>query len=211
MAFQIVDILTNLGTATVNFLPNLLMAIILLFIGLVVGKIVGRVVKEVLDKIRIDYYVTETHKPAISLSGLFALTIRWWIYVAFIAAALSREVLGLPVLAEWVRDITLFIPNVIGAAIIMVVGYVLAEYIKAQLKKTDSLYANVVSKVLFFLILYVTIALALDSLRVSTVLINNILLVIIASVGLGVAIAMGLGLKDAISDLSKRYVKKMKV
>jgi len=66
------------------FLPNLIAAIILLIIGLVVGKIVGRVVKEILVRIKLDYYVTETHRPPVSLANLFSVVSRWWIYLAFL-------------------------------------------------------------------------------------------------------------------------------
>lgn len=207
----LVDILANLTAGAVNFLPSLVSAVILLVIGLVVGKIVGRVVKEVLERVRLDYYVSETHKPAISLSTLFAVIARWWIYLAFIAAALSNQVLGIASLALWIAEVQAFIPRIIGAAVILVVGYVLAEYIRSHIKKGPTLYGALVGKVLFFFVLYVSVALALPILGISSALISNILLVIIASVGLGVAIALGLGLKDAVSDVSRRYVRKVRI
>jgi hypothetical protein len=175
---QLVNILASLTDSAVAFIPNLVSAIILLAIGLVLGKVFGRVVKEVLDKAKLDYYVTETQKPSISLSGLFALVIRWWIYLAFITAALSKDVLGIPELASWIGGVTDFVPNIIGAAIIVVVGYILAEFIRAQMKKTGKIYASVVSKILFFFIIYVSIAIALPILGISAVLVNNILIVI---------------------------------
>src|SRR3989344_559439 len=101
----LVDILGTLTSNAVAFLPGLVGAIILLVIGLVVGKIIGRVVKEVLERVRLDYYVSETHKPAISLSSLFAVIARWWIYLAFIAAALSSQVLGIASLALWISEV----------------------------------------------------------------------------------------------------------
>lgn len=207
----LVDILAGLAANAVNFVPQLISAVILLLIGLVVGKIVGRVIKELLDRVKLDYYVSETHKPAISLSNLFAVIARWWIYLAFITAALSNEVLGIASLALWIAEVQAFIPRVIGAAVILVVGYVLAEYIRGHIKKGPTLYGALVGKVLFFFVIYVSVALALPILGISSALISNILLVIIASVGLGMAIALGLGLKDAVADVSKRYVRKMKV
>jgi hypothetical protein len=205
------DVLATLTANAVDFLPNLVSAIILLVIGLVVGKVVGRIVKEVLDKLKVDYYVSETHKPIVQISGLFSVVARWWIYLAFIAAALSREVLGITQLAIWISEINAFIPRIIGASLILVVGYALGEYIKGHIKNTKNLWGIMVAKVLFFFIVYVSIALALPVLGISSTLVNNILLVIIGSVGLGVAIALGLGLKDAVSDVSKKYVKNLNV
>jgi hypothetical protein len=207
----LVDILASLTSGAVGFIPALVSAVILLVIGLVVGKIVGRVIKELLERVKLDYYVSETHKPAISLSGLFSVIARWWIYLAFISAALSTQVLGIPSLALWIAEVQAFIPRIIGAAVILVVGYVLAEYIRGHINKGPTLYGTLVGKVLFFFVLYVSVALALPILGISSALIGNILLVIIGAVGLGVAIALGLGLKDAVSDVSKRYVKKMKI
>ena len=208
---QLVGILANLTDAVAAFIPNLISAIVLLAIGLVLGKVFGRIVKEVLEKIKLDYYVTETEKPSISISGLFSMVTRWWIYLAFITAALSKEVLGIPELASWVGNVTNFVPNIIGAAIVVVVGYILSEFMRGQLKKTGKIYASIVAKILFFFVMYVSIAIALQILGLSTVLVNSILLVIVASFGLGVAIALGLGLKDAVTDISKRWVKKVKI
>ncbi|MEM7819452.1 MAG: hypothetical protein QXD48_01345 [Candidatus Aenigmatarchaeota archaeon] len=207
----LIDILGNLLVATAEFLPNLISAIILLVIGLVVGKIVGRAVKEVLERLKVDYYVHETKKPIVNISNLFAVITRWWIYLAFISAALSREVLGITSLAIWMSEINAFIPRVVGAALIMVAGYILGEYIKEHFKSTDRAYAALVGKITFFFIIYVAIALALPILGISATLVNNILLIIVASLGLGLAIALGLGMKDAVSDISRRWVKKIKI
>ncbi|MFC2143572.1 hypothetical protein ACFLQN_04190 [Candidatus Aenigmatarchaeota archaeon] len=209
MAGSIVEILQMLSVQTAAFVPNLIGAIILLVIGLVVGKILGRVIKEILTRVRLDYYVTEKEKPVISISGIFSLITRWWIYLAFIAAAV--ETLGITALTMWVTRTVNFIPNIIGATVILVAGYLLAEYIKVHMNKLKSIHAALVGKVLFFFIIYVAIAIALPILGISATLVNNILLVIIGSIGLGMAIAIGLGGKDAVSDISKRWVKKVKI
>lgn len=202
-------VLSTLTTQTLTFIPNVIAATILLVIGLVLGKVISRIVYEVLDRVRLDFYITETHKPAVSVEGLFATITRWWVYVAFITAAVG--VLQISELTQVLRSVLAFIPNIIGAAIIMVVGYVLAEYIRGHIGAQGKLYAILTGKILFFFVLYVSIALALPVLGVSATLVNNILLVIVASVGLGIAIALGLGLKDAVSDISRRWVKKVRV
>jgi len=202
-------VLSNLTTQTFNFIPNLVAGTILLVIGLVLGKVIGRVVYELLDRVRLDFYITESHKPVVSVEGLFAAITRWWIYLGFITAAVG--VLQISELTQWSRTILGFIPNIIGAALVMVVGYVLAEYIRGHIGAPGKLYAILTGKVLFFFVLYVSIALALPILGISATLVNSVLLVIIGSVGLGVAIALGLGLRDAVSDISRRWVKKVKV
>ncbi len=206
---QIGNALTAMTIKFWDFVPGLIGAVILLVIGLVVGKVVGRVVKEVLDKAKIDYYVHETKKPVYSLPTLFSLVVRWWIYLAFIAAAVA--VLQISELVTWTAQIRDIIPGIIGASIVLVVGFVIAEYIRGQMKKMNKLYAEVVGKVLLFFIMYVALATALPILGVTAPLVNNILLIIIGSIGVGVAIALGLGLKGAVDDVARRYVKKLRV
>lgn len=209
MVFELVDILATLSTQTALFLPNLVMAVILLVIGLVLGKVIGKVIGGIMDKVKVDYYITEKKKPVISISGLMSLITRWWIYIVFISLAVNS--LGIMELIDWTTRITAFVPNVVGAALIMAAGYVLGEYIKIQLKKTETANGIIVAKLLFFFIVYVAVALALPVLGVSATLVNNILLVIIGAVGFGVALALGLGMKDAVADVSRRYAKKIKV
>lgn len=201
-------VLTNIVDSAVSFLPNLFFAVILLVIGLVVGKIVGRIVKEVLIKARVDYYVHETHKPSVSLADLFSVIARWWIYLAFIAAALSQDVLGLPALASWVASIEAFIPSIVGAAVIVVVGYIVGEWIKSQLAKTKRGYSALTGKILFFFILYVAVALALPVLGISAALVNNIMLTIIISVGAAFALSVGLGGREVVGSILKRWARK---
>mgnify|MGYP001582299251 FL=1 len=206
---QIGAALTDLATSTVTYIPNLVGGIILLVIGLVIGKVVGRVVKEVLDKTKVDYYVHETKKPVYSLSALFSLVVRWWIYLAFIAASVA--VLKIPELVTWTAQIRDIIPGIIGASIVVVVAFVIAEYIRGQLRKLNKFYAEIVGKVLLFFIMYVALATALPILGVTAPLVNNILLIIIASIGLGTAIALGLGLKGAVDEVARKYVKRLRV
>lgn len=211
MAIELTTKLMELVSATAAFLPNLVMAIILLVIGLVVGKIVGRVVKEVLVRIRLDYYVTEERKPPISLANIFAIITRWWIYLTFIALALSESILGIPVVAQWVASVYMFIPGIIGATIIVIVGYIIGEYIKTQMTKADRPYSQLTGKILFFFILYVAIAIALPILGIKEHIVSNILLAIIVAVSLAFAIAFGLGARDTVGAIARKWAKRAKL
>ncbi|MFH1420946.1 MAG: hypothetical protein ABIG30_03185 [Candidatus Aenigmatarchaeota archaeon] len=208
---DLIAVLGGLGDAAVAYVPNIISAVILLVIGLIIGKIVGRVVREVLTRVNLDYFVTEQKKPVVSLTNLFTVIVRWWIYLGFVTAAVSKEVLGITALATWMTQITNFIPSIIGASAIIVVGYVLAEYIKMHLKSTNQLWAHVTGKIIFFFVLYVAIAIALPVLGIPATLVSNILLVIIASIGVGMAIALGLGLRNTVDMLAKKYASKWKV
>ena len=210
MEVTIAYILERFFITAINYIPNVLGAIILLVIGLILGKAIGWFTKECLVRLKIDDYLPLKKRKMTSVSEIFSLIIKWWIYLAFLAAAFSDQVLGIKPISLWVESIVRFIPNIIGAALIIIVGYLLGEFISTEIKKSETFYSSLVSKIIFFFVMYVSIALALPVLGISADLVNNILLIIIGSIGLGLAIAIGLGLKGPIEEIAREYLKKKK-
>lgn len=201
-------LLVGLWSGFINSLPGLIAAIVTLIIGLIIGKVVGRIVKEIFIRLKVDEFVLEGEKLTFRFSDIFSLISRWWIYLVFIKAA--AEFIGIAAVIAFVGDIVAFIPGLIKGALIVIVGYVLAEYIKDKIISKKTIYGSIVGKVVFFLLLYISIALALPLLGIDATIVNWILLVLIASVGLGMAIAIGLGLKDVVAQNAKQYMKKSK-
>ncbi|MBU3904596.1 MAG: hypothetical protein KJ906_00400 [Nanoarchaeota archaeon] len=199
------DMLITLSNNFVDRIPGLVLAIVTLIIGLIVGKIVGKIVKELLNRLKVDEYVLEGEKMTFKFSDIFPVIARWWIYLVFIQQA--AMFLGVLAITEFVNTILLFLPSLIGAALIIIIGYALAEYIKDKMISKKTFYGSIVGKIVFFLLLYISVAMALEFLNVDTLLINAILLISIASLGLGIAIATGLGLKDIVATEAKKYIK----
>jgi len=202
---------TVLMTIWINFiasLPGLIAAIITLIIGLVVGKVVGRVVKELFTRLKVDDYVLEEEKHLFKFSMVASLIARWWIYLVFIQQA--AVFIGVTAISNFVNSIIGFLPGLIEAAVIVIVGATIAEYIKDKLVTKKTFYGAIVGKLIFFLLVYVSVALALPFIGIDTMLINWILLIIIGSVGLGMSIAIGLGMKDVVATVAQDYVGKAK-
>jgi len=193
--------LVTLGQDTINFLPNLLGALLLLLIGYVVGKIVGAIIKKLCEGLKVDRYLKTKGRK---ISDLFRIASEWIIYLVFIQSAV--QYLGIIALAMFVNEIIYFIPKAVGAAVIIIVGYILGTFLENEIKKNGDRYGSIVGKIVNFFVLYVSVALALPFLGVNAELVNNILLIIIGSIGLGVAIAIGLGLKDIVAKEANKYI-----
>ena len=196
--------LAQIWASTFNILPNVIAAIILLLVGWVLGKVMGKVVKEILRKLRLDRYFK--FGEAFKVSEIFSIAMAWIIYLVFIKAAVGT--LGIVALDEFVGTVLAFIPKILGAMIIILVGYVIAEYVQREVTKTKTEYSRTIGKVIFFFTLVISIAIALPFLQIDTTLINGIILILVASIGLGLAIAIGLGMKDTVKEMSKKYAKK---
>jgi hypothetical protein len=201
----IADVLNTFLISLVNFLPNLLGALVLLLIGWVVGSVVGRIVKEVIKRLKIDDLILKTKKPLFKISSIFSVIFSWAIYILFIQAAVG--ILGVPVIVDALGEILAFIPGLAKAIIVGIAGYAIAEYVRNNVEKSKITYSKLFANILFFLIIYITIATALPLVGIDATLINAVLLILVASFGIGMAIAIGLGMKDTVAKIAKKKFK----
>ncbi len=199
------SIIANLWYSFLGFVPNLVGALILLIIGYIVGKVSGIIVREILVRVGVDKYLKKEEHLKFKASSVFDVITRWLLYIIFIKAA--TDILGITSLSEIMRELIYFIPGAVGAAIIIIVAYGVGLYIKDEILSKKTVYSEVVGKTIFFLILYLGIAVALPLVGINPTIINNLLLVIVGALGLGIAIAIGLGLKDVVRDIAKDYAK----
>jgi uncharacterized membrane protein len=199
----ILETLSQLGIDAAVFAPKIAVAVVLLLIGWIVGWVVSVVSRKVLDLVKIDSYVQHDGKNHFLLSKIIPIPLVWFVYLAFVQAAV--QALGIASLVEVVGTIMNFIPGLVGAILVIVAGYAIGEYIRRQIEAVKVMYSDIVGRGVFFLTLYIAVATALPLVQIDATLINNILLVIIGSVGAGFAIAIGLGLKDEVASVAKTY------
>jgi len=199
-------ILSNVYNSFLALVPGMVFAAITLVIGYVIGRVFGTVVERVSEKLGIDKLLKGVGAlAALKLSLLFGALTKWTIYIVFIVQAIN--LLGVQQISAIMNTLLTFIPGIVAAVVILLASYVIAAYVQRILGTRD-IYTDILGKVLFFLIIFVGIAAALPLVNLPTKLIDNVLLVIIASVGGGLALAIGLGLRDTVDQLAKDYIRK---
>jgi phage shock protein PspC (stress-responsive transcriptional regulator) len=197
-----------LFTSFLSFLPKIVSALIILLIGWFLGYFIGSLIKKILEKVKLDEHLVK-RKSSISISGIISTIIKWSIYLAFIWVAV--DVVEISALSELMRSIVLeFLPGIIWGIVILIAGYAIADYIRVSIERSKIFYSDLISKIVFWLIIYISLGLALPKFGIDPTLVNNILLILIACIGVGIAIALGLGLKDVIREEAKKYLKKIK-
>lgn len=192
--------------ATRQYLPSVFFATILLVIGYIIGRIVYALVQRVFEHTQVDEYFEEQGHLELELTNLFAELGKWIVYFAFLSAATS--VLGIPALSDMVNRLVSFLPGVIGAVAVFLAGYGIAIYTKDQVVGSETIYADLVGKTIFFFVLYIAVSTALPLAGIQAGLLNNILLILVASVGLAFAIAAGWGLKDVFQEEAEHWIEK---
>ncbi len=204
------DALTEFWTAIVEWAGKIITVAILLIVGVIAGKVTGGIVERASRKILEK--TTSGHESETDFPGskpkesakLIGATVRWFVYLFFILAAVNA--LEFTALTEGLTSLWLWIPNLIAFVIILVIGFVIANFVGKWLDKElkKQKYENskilvTVSKVIVYLTFF---SIAITQLGVG----KDIIPILVAAfswsiaVGIGAAIAIGLGfaLKDIL-------------
>jgi uncharacterized protein (DUF697 family) len=198
--------LASVWESAQSFIGPAIAATIVLVIGFILGRVLGRIVKEILVRTNVDKYIAEEEHLNIKPSHIGSVITRWAVYLVFIRQA--AILLGVKAIEEFVASAYTFILGIVAAVVTILIGYGLAIYLKDRIITSRTIYADITGKVVFFLVIYLSIAIGLNFIQgVNATILENILLIFVGSIGLGLAIAIGLGLKDVVATIAKEYAK----
>src|SRR5215213_6263776 len=215
-AVKIGDSLQQALNSFFGFLPNLLGFLIILVIGYIVAKVVKGILTRVLDKVGLDralhsgqtgQYV-EKISPGASPSKLVGSIAFWFIFLGAISLAVSA--LKIPALTTFVSAIYGYLPNVIAAVLIFVVAGAIAGAVATLVTKTmgDTPTGKLVATVAPLLIMAIATFMILNQLQIAPAIVTITYAVLLGSLGLGMALAFGLGGRETAGQLvSGAYTK----
>ena len=202
------SLISELSQKFVTKFPDAVYALIWLAVLYAIARIAASIVRKITVQAKLDDYIKDKAHMTFKLSDVFSVIVKWVIIlVAFEQAAM---ILNVSALSAFVNLVVAFLLDVVMASIVLIVGYALAVYIKEDVIGSKEIYSSIMGKVVFFMILLISISTALPIMGIPAVLINNIILVLFISVGVSTAIALGWGLKDIVKELAEGYVKNYK-
>src|ERR1035437_3932637 len=126
--------LKNVWLVFSGFIPNLLAAIVIMVVGLILGSILFKLVENLIKFAKVDGALKAAgfdkvvEKAGFRLdSGYFlGKLVEWFFDIVFLVAAL--DVLGLKQVTAFLSDVVLgYLPQVIGAVLIILVAAIVAE------------------------------------------------------------------------------------
>lgn len=207
----LLTIMTTLWGKLAGFVPNLLAAIVLLIIGYFVSRAVGFVLSRGLEKAGFNILsdkvgVSSTMARAnitISASDIVGKLGFWVIMLTFLVTA--TETLGLPRVSETLDNFVLYLPKVIAAALILIIGLFVAHFVRDLIRcSAEGIgveYAKPLSSAVYGLLFVIIISLAIGQLEIDTDLLNNLIAIFMAAIGIAGALSLGLGSRELSSNI----------
>lgn len=208
--------LVDTGMTLIAFLPNVVIAVIVFALGWAFGSILGRAVAHLITVVRIDNAlhkagldkVSERAGVRISMAGFLGGIVKWLVVVAFTIA--SAEILGLTQVTQLLRDILVYIPQVIIAAVVLVMAMLIGDFVARLIDHSTrgigmrGHFAAQVAK--WSIIIVGGIFPALTQLRIAQGLVEVLFTGVVFALSLALGLAFGLGGRDAAA----RAIEKMK-
>jgi uncharacterized membrane protein len=139
-------------------------------------------------------------------AGLVAQLVFWSFFVTGVAVGV--DAFGASSNSTIAEGLLAYLPKLIGAAVILLVGTIIARFLSRGVLisavNMNLQYARFLSLGVKWLVLVLTAAMALDHLRIGTVIVDLAFGILFGGIVLALALSVGLGSRDLVSRSLER-------
>jgi len=209
-------------TRIMAYLPVLLGALVILIVGWLVAKTIRQLVGWLLKTVRFDVLADKTGISEVLRKGNLKISagevisgLVYWLIIIMVLV-MTVDALGLPKASDVLASLFAYVPKVIAALLVLVVAMFLANFVSG-IVRTAAGNANLPKPEIFagisrWAIIIFAVTISLGELGIGTLLVTTTFNIILGGICLALALAFGLGGKDAaakyLDELMKRYAEK---
>ena len=213
--------LTQLLTQLVAFVPNLLAALLIIAVGYVATRVITTALKRLLKLVGVDKLGARLQRVdviaqsdiEISLSTIVAQVIYYFLMLIILVAA--TDVLGLPVVSALVATAIAYVPNLVAAIVILVIGAIVADILRelttVTCRSVGIPSAGMVGSIVFWFVFIAILLTALSQAQLETDFVIINLSIVLAGLALAFALAYGLAARPLMSGFLAQFYNRGKV
>ena len=209
-------VIEQAGDQLGRFLPRLGGALLLLIAGLLLAIVLARLVRRLLQRAGLDRFAERTGTTQLleqaglggSLSALVATAVRITIVIVALFAALT--LLGLAFLSDSLNEGILYIPRLLAALALVLIGVVLGAFLRAWLDRTSAQldFPVAIGPVVQVLVIVLFGLCAAAQAGLTVAPLTGIAVALLGAIAFTLALAFGLGAREIARSLtSGRYAR----
>jgi len=145
--------------------------------------------------------------------ALVGAVVRW--FVRLIALVVAFDALGLPAVSEVLRQVLLWLPNVVVAVVILVIaglaGNALGKLIRGAAAESGLRNADLLAKLAAGLVIGFGVIVAISQLGIATVFVNALFVALVGALALAAGLAFGLGAKETAAQIIRDWYGKRRL
>lgn len=212
----VVDPVREMLTRIMAYLPVLLGALLILIIGWIVAKIIRKIVDSVLRTIRFDAIADKAGISEVMRKADMKLTARdlisglvYWLIIIMVLVMVVNA-LGIPRASDILELLVAYIPRVIAALFVLILAMFLATFVSniVRMSAANTKLPNpgLLAGISRWAIIIFAVTIALAELGIAPIFITTTFNILLGGIVLTLALAFGLGGKDAAA----KYIEELK-
>jgi hypothetical protein len=192
-------------------IPAIIGALIILAIGWFIAALVARAIAAVLHRVRFNDlahrsgvagFVNSTGAETDAI-GFVALAVKW--FIRLIALVVAFDALGLPAVSDTLRQMVLWLPNLVVALVVLIIGGLAANMlfglVRASAARADFGNADVLAAIARAAIWTFAIVIAVHQVGIASELVTTLFTALVAGFALAIGLAFGLGGRDTAAEI----------
>jgi hypothetical protein len=203
-------------TRILAYLPVLLGTLVILIVGWLIAKAIRGIIDWLLKVVRFDTLADKAGISGILRKGDLKISARevvsgivYWLIIIMVLV-MTVDALGLPKASDVLASLFAYVPNVIAALLVLVVAMFLASFVSG-IVRTAAGNANlpkpeILAGISRWAIIIFAVTISLEQLGIAPLLVTTAFNIILGGICLALALAFGLGGKDAAA----RYLEELK-
>jgi hypothetical protein len=203
--------ITNAINTFLAAIPAVIGALLILLIGWILSGIIARLVAGALRAAGADRAFAE-HGGAVygsrvdqfQPSVVVAEITKWAIRIVFLIAAANA--LGMPQVSQLLNQVLLWIPNLLVAAVILLVAPLIARFVRGVIStgagSMGFTNAPLLGRIAEVAIIAAAVVVAVNQVGIAATLINTILIGVVAALAIAFGLAFGLGGRDVAAKIT---------
>jgi hypothetical protein len=136
-------------------------------------------------------------------AGFIGNVVKW--FVRLIAMVVAFDALGLPAVSDVLRQLLLWLPNLVVALVVLVIGGLaanaLSNVVRASTAKAGFSNPGAIAKVASVAVWAFAIVVAVNQLGIAETLVNTLFMAVVGALALALGLAFGLGGRDTAAEI----------
>jgi hypothetical protein len=199
-----------------DLIPALLGALIIVFAGYLLARVLEKIVERFLRKIRFNHLMERGGvMQAMERSGsqlnpvkVLASLVFW--LVMFAVILIAANALGLQSLANVFSELVSYVPDVIAAIVILLVGIVLGNFVGGLIAASVGALqgGRALARIGKTGVIVLAIFMALQQLGIATDIVTTAFAILFGAIALALALSFGLGTRDLAGEITREWYEK---
>jgi Mechanosensitive ion channel, conserved TM helix/Mechanosensitive ion channel, beta-domain len=211
----VVGSFTEAWHQTLAVAPKVVAMVVVIVIGYVIARFIGKAATTLAQKLGLQNAADQSgladsmHRMGIqrNVGGIIGTIVFWMLMLVFLMAGFN--ILGLPAVSDAMQVVVNYIPNLLVATVVIVVGLLVASFLRGVVAtsadRVGLSYAEYLANGCYYVFALLTFIAAFNQLGVQFALLEQLILIAFGAVAVGFALSFGLGGRDVMAGILAGY------